>query len=211
MSFQYVSRSVASRAGLAAIASVCMGAAALAQTPPASDPQFTTATYGDWVVECRLVTSTPPAAAPAAPADGKAKAPEPKAAATPASERMCEMVQTFTFRETGRQLAKIAVGKLTGQTNVKAVVELPLAVYLPDGVVVKMDDKNEIKGQFIRCTAVSCLADIDMAPAVASQLEAAKATTVTFTDLGRRKVSIGMSMSGYGSAFKAAMSQQSAK
>lgn len=46
---------------------------------------------------------------------------------------------------------------------------------------------------------------------IAGQLEAAKVTNMTFTDLGRRKVSIGMSMSGYSAAFKAAMSQQGAK
>ena len=94
---------------------------------------------------------------------------------------------------------------------VKAVIELPLAVYLPDGVAVKIDDKTEVKGQFIRCTAVSCLADIELAPDIAGQLERAKVSNVTFTDLGRRKVTIGMSMTGYGAAFKAATSQQSAK
>ena len=162
----------------------------------AADPQRTTATYSDWLVQCRSYKE------PGSSADKKKKA--------SAEKTICEMVQTFTFRRSGRQLAKLAIGQLPGKSDIKAVVQTPLAVYLPDGVVMKAGEKGkekEYKGKFVRCTKTSCFAEIDLKKTDVDAIEKAKKAAMVFTNSARRKLSLSVSLRGYADAFKAALAK----
>ncbi len=161
----------------------------------ADEPSYTSATYSDWKVECR--------SAPAAKTKGK-KGKTAKGTTT----RVCEMIQLYNFRRTRRRIAKLAIGKLPGQEKVKAVVESPLNVYLPDGVTIKTDSKAEFKGVFIRCKATSCFANFDLNKDAISKLEFAKKATMTFTNLARRKIVLPVSLKGFSSAYTKAVVAQ---
>ena len=162
----------------------------------AASPQRTTATYSDWLVQCRSYKE------PGATADKKKK--------TSSGKTICEMVQTFTFRRSGRQLAKLAIGKLPGKSDIKAVVQTPLAVYLPDGVVMKAGEKGKEKsyrGKFVRCTKTSCFAEIDLKKSDVDSIEKAKKANMVFTNSARRKLSLSVSLRGYGDAYRAALAK----
>jgi invasion protein IalB len=202
-----------------ALGSLATAVPAAAQSNAPQEPQRTTATFQDWLVQCRMSEGeAPPAAAPtaapAAPTDPKKAAappaPAPKAATT-GKTKICEMVQTFTFRQTGGQLAKIAIGKLPGEDKPKAVLQTPVGVYLPPGVTIKLDEKTEYKGSFVRCTAVNCLADIELPKESESAFATAKAATLTFMNAARQPITLSVSLQGFDGAFKSAMSQQQAK
>ena len=183
---QYFSRGLIVAVGLTGFASMASAAA----------PQRTTATFSDWLVQCRSYT------APATAASKKKKA--------GADKTICEMVQTFTFRRSGRQLAKLAIGQLPGKAEIKAVVQTPLSVYLPDGVVIKAGEKGKEKkfsGKFVRCTKTSCFAEINLKKADVNSIEKSKKSSMVFTDGGRRKLSLSVSLKGYGDAFKAALAK----
>ncbi len=196
-------------------------AAAQSNTP--QEPQRTTATFQDWLVQCRMsegeAAAAPAATTPAAPANTDPKkaatpptpAPAPKAATPAGKTKICEMVQTFTFRQTGGQLAKIAIGKLPGEDKPKAVLQTPVGVYLTPGVTIKLDEKTEYKGSFVRCTAVNCLADIELPKEAEATFATAKAATLTFMNAARQPITLSMSLRGFDGAFKSAMSQQQAK
>ncbi len=176
---------------------VAVAMSGFATVAGAADPQRTTATYSDWLVQCRSYK------APGAAADKKKKK-------VSAEKTICEMVQTFTFRRSGRQLAKLAIGQLPGKTDIKAVVQTPLAVYLPDGVVMKAGEKGrekEYKGKFVRCTKTSCFAEIDLKKADVNSIKKAKKAAMQFTNSARRKLSLSVSLRGYGDAFKAALAK----
>ena len=163
----------------------------------AAEPQRTTATYSDWLVQCRGYKT------PGATAVKKKKK-------VGSEKTICEMVQTFTFRRSGRQLAKLAIGQLPGKTDIKAVVQTPLAVYLPDGVIMKAGEKGkekEYKGKFVRCTKTSCFAEINLKKSDIKSIERAKKAVMVFTNSSRRKLSLSVSLRGYGDAFKAALAK----
>lgn len=177
----------------------------------ASEPQRTTATFQDWLVQCRQTEMEPPAAAAAAADAKKAPAPVPAAAASkaaPVKVKICEMVQTFTFRQTGGQLAKIAIGKLPGEDKTKAVLQTPVGVHLPNGVNIKLDEKTEFKGAFVLCNAASCVADIELPRDAEQAFNTAKAATLTFTNGARQPITLSLSLKGFEGAFKSAMAQQ---
>jgi invasion protein IalB len=208
-----------------ALGSLATAIPAAAQSNAPQEPQRTTATFQDWLVQCRMSEGEAPAAPAAAAAaavstDPKkaatpaapAPVPVPKAATTPVGKtKICEMVQTFTFRQTGGQLAKIAIGKLPGEDKPKAVLQTPVGVFLTPGVTIKLDEKTEFKGSFVRCTAANCLADIELPKDAEATFATAKAATLTFMNAARQPITLSMSLRGFDGAFKSAMSQQQAK
>jgi invasion protein IalB len=192
-------------AGLAAIVMMWSGAA-LAQTETPSEPNRTTATYEDWLVQCRQYVA--PAAPAAVAVDGSAAPAVDGAAAEPAKTgKICEMVQTYSFRQTGQQLAKLAIGKLPDQPTIKAVVQTPLSVYLPDGVALKIGE-TDYKAAFVRCTTGFCLAEADLPADIAALVQAAKTATLTFTNVARQPVALNVSLKGAAGAFPAALAEQ---
>ena len=101
-------------------------------TPTLPVPSRTTANYEDWVVRCESGR------------DGK----------------ICESVQALAGPD-GRIIAQVVIGRSAGAASDKIFVELPLGVWLPDGVAIRIGDKLTASLTFRRCLQ-SCLADADL-------------------------------------------------
>jgi invasion protein IalB len=178
-----------------------VGSLAILSGPAAAEePQSTTATYGDWLVQCRLVVG------PEADAAKKSDGADPAAPAK--TERICEMVQTFTFRQTGQQLARLAIGKLAKEETIKAVVQVPLAVFLPDGIAIAQGDKLNFPGRYVRCTQAACLAEFNLQQGDVDDLATGQAAQLKFTSANGQQLSLTVSFKGFDGAFKAAVSEQ---
>jgi invasion protein IalB len=185
----------------------------------AQEPQQTTATYDDWVMQCNIRQPAPPAEATADPKAADAKAADPKAAgaAKPAEapkpaalakpERFCEIVQTFAVRGSG-PIARIALSKQNGSDDAVAVFQAPVGVYLPDGAVLKVDDVQEFKGAYVWCGPDSCLADITIAKGGIDKIKAGQKVVITFTSGQRSTGSLPVSTKGLAAAFDAAVAEQ---
>jgi invasion protein IalB len=180
----------------------------------AQEPQQTTATYDDWVMQCNIRQSAPVEAVAADPkaADPKAadaakpeEAPKPAASSKP--ERFCEIVQTFAIRG-GAPIARIALSKQSGSDDAVAVFQAPVGVYLPDGASIKVDDAQEFKGVYVWCGPDSCLADIAIAKGGVDKIKAAQKVQVVFTSGQRVSASLPVSTKGLATAFDAAVAEQ---
>lgn len=173
----------------------------------AQEPQQTTAVYDDWVVQCSLLAASPPA--PTAEPEAKQKAPESgnKAETAAAASRSCEIVQTFVMRETGGALAKLAIGKLPGQADIKGVLIAPLGVYLADGTELKVDGTKEVKGIYTRCTNIGCFAEFALSPELTADVRAAKAVTLRFSTAQGAPLTLNVSARGFGPALDSALAQ----
>jgi invasion protein IalB len=189
------------------------GSAALALSPSANaaDPQSTTATYDDWLLQCQIrsdAAAAPPTATTPLPAD-KTKAASPPAAGKPAGKatRVCEITQTFTVRETGGTLAKLAIGRMPDSDDIKAILLAPLGVYLPDGPLLKIGDAAELKGQFTFCNRDSCVGELPITKAVVDQIKSAAKISAGFTAANKQRINLTVSTRGFANAFDAAMSQ----
>ena len=186
---------------LVALVLVAAPNAGLAQAEDAG-PQRTTATYDDWLLQCL-------AKAPAAAAAADKAAAATDAVAAPLKPSMsCEINQTFTVRDTGATLAKLAIGKVAGVEGTKAVAITPVGVYLPDGLVFKIDGGEELKAAFTYCSRDACVGEMALADAAVEQLKVAKAVTMTFTTADRKPLTINVSPKGFANAYSASVANQ---
>lgn len=164
-------------------------------------PQRTTATYDDWLMQCQAKPTDPATAPPAK--DAAAAAPEVE---MQRPEMTCEINQTFTVRETGATLAKLAIGRVAGPTpGIKAVLLTPIGVYLPEGVDMKIDGASDIKGLYTFCNAQACIGEFDLSEELVLQLKTAKAVAMTFTMGDRKPLTLNVSTKGLAGAYDASL------
>jgi invasion protein IalB len=110
-----------------------------APAPVSSEPQSTTATFGDWVLRCdRTTVANQP-------------------------QRVCEVAQTLEAKGQG-VVAQITLGRLSGKEPLRLTVALPPNISFSHGVRVAIDDKDEIPADLTwkRCVPGGCVADGDI-------------------------------------------------
>jgi invasion protein IalB len=108
-----------------------------APAPISSEPQSTTATYGDWVLRCVRAADQP--------------------------QKFCEVAQTLEVKGQG-VVAQIALAHPPGKEPLRMTVVLPTNVSLTSGVRVSVGDKDENPAELLwkRCTPGGCAAEIDV-------------------------------------------------
>ena len=150
---------------------------AIAGSAVAAAPQSTTATYGDWTLRCVMQGQT----------------------------KVCEMAQSMQIKGQSRPITQIAIGRQGKSDPLKIVFEVPINVWLPDGVKLTTDDKKlEISASFTRCLPVGCFADVEISKAQIKELNALKkAGKLQFKDAGKQAIAIPVSFKGFGDAYDA--------
>ena len=167
---------------------------AFAQT--AAAPTATTATYGDWTVNCTMAT--------AATGD-----------ATPV--KVCETTTRLNLKGKDGQLhplLQIAIGQPPNAPAARVVLQLPIDVALRDPVALSLDKTPAADGQtslppqddllsasYLACAATGCLADAEVSGSLLARLQAAKTLNVTFSSRsGPRRITVPVSLNGFGDA-----------
>ena len=107
-----------------------------AATPVGSEPQSTTATFGDWVLRC--VREAPP----------------------DRPQRVCEVAQTLEVKGQG-VVAQIALRRLSPKEPMRMTIALPPNVSLSSKVRVSVTDKDEnpVELEWKRCLPGACVAE----------------------------------------------------
>lgn len=185
-------------ATLLALAALCAPVASLAQTPDRSN-DF----YQDWLLNCAVQRTGDVAAAPKPP---ETKPPEPgaKPASSPAAAKtntICEMVQTFRNRTNNQTIAIVALGKPEPGAERKFVIQVPVGVWLPDGVSLT-SGKTSVAGQYLRCSPTVCIAQADAKKEVLDALKTGE-IALEFSDAGRTRARLTISGKGFSDALAA--------
>lgn len=132
-------------AALAFSACIAMPVAAWAQTAPkspaaaqaSSDPQATTATYGDWVLRCQK----------------RSEGAQPI--------KTCEVAQSLQVQGQADPLVQIAIGRLNQKEPLKIVIVITPNVAFPSTPLLSIDEKDEQPAALTwrRCLPGGCVAD----------------------------------------------------
>jgi invasion protein IalB len=172
------------------VAAALLGGAALAQSqrpasapapaaaPPGgvSQPDNTTASYGDWVYRCQQGVGT----------------------------RVCEIVQTLQVQGQRGPAALIALGRPVRSEPYKLVVQVPPNVTLGGnaGVRVALGEKDEgVLAGFQRCLPGGCFAEIGVSEDLLKRWRAASdAGQLRYQDAGNRSVALPFSFRGFTAA-----------
>jgi invasion protein IalB len=107
--------------------------------PIETEPQSTTATYGDWVLRCQR-------------SDNGGQ-----------TQRICEVAQTLESKGQG-VIAQIAIGRLSPKEPLKLTIVLPTNIALPGSVNVLVTEKDETPAALAwkRCLPGGCVADVEV-------------------------------------------------
>jgi invasion protein IalB len=169
----------------------------------------------------------PPAAAPpAAPAPAAGGAPAPGApvvggAAPQGGEdqtawvKLCEKSEQTENKEiclthherldgnSGMVLVAAAVRKIEGEEKEQLLVRLPTAIALaiPAGVQIKVDDGQPISLQYTLCYATSCQAETEMTKELFDTMRNGKQMVVAAVNLQRKAIGFPVPLGGFGKAY----------
>lgn len=154
----------------------------VAAHPPASSnvPQRTTATYGDWVVQC-VENSSPP------------------------SEPVCDMAQVTQLQGKNLPFSRVAVGRPEKGQPVKLIVQVPVNASFSTQVHIQTGDADPgVIAPFANCNPNGCFAEFDLKEDILKKLREATGTgKLSFADAGGHDVTVPVSFNGFAQAFDA--------
>ena len=143
-------------------------------------PERTTATYGDWVVQC-VTNSSPP------------------------SDSVCDMAQVTQLQGKNLPFSRVAVGRPEKGQPVKLVVQVPVNVSFATQVHIQTGDTDPgVIAPFANCTPNGCFAEFDLREDLLKKLREASSTgKLSFADAGGHDVTVPISFNGFAQAFDA--------
>jgi invasion protein IalB len=160
-----------------------------AQSQPAVQgdaPQSTTATYGDWVVQCQTQAGPPP-------------------------QKLCDMAQVAQAQVQGRTVpfSRIGIGRPAKGEPIRFIVQVPVNVSFATNVHIQSADSDPgIVAPFARCVPSGCFAEFELKEETLRKFRAAAAGgKLTFADAGGHEISAPVSFSGFAQAFDALMKE----
>lgn len=158
---------------------------AFSQTPDRSSD-----VYQDWILNCSNQLRDP--AEDKKPVANQAK-----------TNSICEIVQSFRNNTNNQVVAVLAYGKPDATSERKFVIQVPVGVWLPDGLSLVLDGKNLVTGQYLRCNSSICLAQTDAKKEVIDAFKSDKAISIEFSDANRARAKLSISLKGFSEALAA--------
>jgi len=152
-------------------------------TGAVSQPDNTTATYGDWVLRCQQSVGS----------------------------RVCEIVQTIEQQGQRGPIALIAVGRPVKAEPYKLVIQVPPNLTLGNnaGVRVSVADKDEALAVFQRCTPGGCFGEASLNDDAFKRWRGlGEAGQLRYQDSTKREVTLPISFRGFTAATDALQREQ---
>lgn len=140
-----------------------------------SEPQATTATFGDWVLRCNRISPSKP-------------------------ERACEAAFVIQRENLGPAGIQLAIG-LPTQNGARFVLLMPANVSLTAKPMLKSDARGDVPIEFSwrRCTPLGCIAEASLASADLQRLKPFSGKgQLTLKDASDRNATIQISFNGFG-------------
>ena len=152
----------------------------MAQATPAELPQRTTATYGNWVLQCETPATQP-------------------------RHEVCDIAQVTQLKGKNVPFSRIAVVHAGKGKPFTLMVQVPVNVSFKTEVRIQTGNGDPgLMAPFARCTPSGCFAEFDLKNDVLKKLRAAaKVGKFSFADSGGHDVTIPISFEGFSQAFDA--------
>ena len=144
-----------------------------------SDPQLTTATFGDWIERCQRVASGSE------------------------SHRLCEVVLTVVANGQTAPLAEIAIGRLKKSDPLRLTLVLPVNVSFPSAPKITAEGADPLELAWRQCVPAGCFADAAFGPDSMQAWRAAKSAKVESQSAATQKFNFAISLRGLPQALDA--------
>lgn len=151
--------------------------AAPAASAQSSDPQATSATYGDWVLVCQRTVE---------------------------SARLCEISQTVQVQGQSGPIAQIAISKGAAVSNVTVVLPANITVATGPRLMIDEKDPTPVTLPWVRCLPGGCFATTALKPEVLAKWRLLEERgRLEFKDGVGRPIALPFSFRGIGVAYDA--------
>jgi Invasion protein B, involved in pathogenesis len=152
---------------------------ALAAASWAQAPKHTTAVYEDWTVRCDMTGSA----------------------------RTCDLAQSTQTQD--QVVSLIVIGRASKTEPLRIVFQVPITVWLPDGVSLATDKGAKIvSASFKRCLGGGCFADAEITDDILAKLRGeVEKGKLLFTDAAQKEVALPVSFKGFAAAYDAMVRQ----
>lgn len=150
--------------------------------PVSSEPQATTANYGDWTLRCTRL------------------------GATANATKACEVVQSIGVQGQANPIAQLALGYEDPKGNLKFTAVLPVSVsfYGPISMVTGDESPQSLTMKWTRCLPEGCFANVDLDKNAVARLRAqTEKGKVSFKDGAARDAVLPVSFRGLAEALDA--------
>jgi len=149
----------------------------------AATPEFTTATYGDWILTCQH---------------------------TGATDQLCEAATVITPQGQTNPVAKVVVAKSNADQPLRIVVLMPDNISFVQAPILasKTPEKDLVSFEWTSCTPAACVATAALTPEVQQSIEAlSEPGRIIFHDSTGREVNIVVPFKGFHQAISALTDQ----
>lgn len=119
----------------------------------------------------------------------------------------CHIYQNLVQKEERQRVLRVSVGYARETGKPVMILDLPLGVWLPPGVTVKVDGSEAIRIPIQICLAGGCRATYAIGDDLRSRLQAGEKIQVTVYSVAQEAVTIPVSLDGYAAAFHALSEQ----
>lgn len=146
-----------------------------------SDPQITTATFGDWTERCQRVNTN----------DG--------------IHRICEVAQTINVTNNGQTspLAALSIGRTKKGAPLRLTLVLPVDVAFPSIPKVTVEGADSLDLTWRQCVPAGCFSDVAFGTDTEDNWRAAKTAKVEFKTSSGNALNFQVSLKGLSQALNA--------
>jgi invasion protein IalB len=115
---------------------------------------------------------------------------------------VCSVEETIILASTGQAVASVIVRPEPEAKKLVMTIRVPVGLYLPAGLNVKVDDSN---AQFIplqTCDVQGCYAEAEISPALAAALKSGKQLSIICQDTAKKQIVLPLTLDGFATAFE---------
>ncbi len=118
----------------------------------------------------------------------------------PEGGEFCRAVQSIGVKESNQTVMEVAIGPGRPAGERLIIISVPLGVFLPPGVMMRVDGAQEQQAPFQSCSAAGCHAAFPLTEENVELLRKGKQLLVTVLDSRRQPVAVPTSLSGFSDA-----------
>lgn len=121
-----------------------------------------------------------------------------------ASRVTCYVSQNTSLTETGQRVLRAVAGNLGPEEQPVLHLTVPLGIYIPLGVALRVDAGPQRKAEVHTCTSDGCEAVLPLDAELLAALTGGQLTQVAFLDaVTRRQITVAVPMAGFAQAYTA--------
>ncbi len=115
----------------------------------------------------------------------------------------CIIYQNIVLTNSGRRLLTLKAGYVGPKGELWVIMTLPLGIYLPSGVALKVDKGQRFDAAIKICTAKGCEAGIPMNDVLKREMMKGLVARIVFLDgSARRQITVPTSLKGFSAAIR---------